>query len=77
MESLSEQLRSAVLYFRYHRDNPHVGMSGATLAGHLVALAEWAARDVGHDVGSASFVAGRVGDPSDKAPGKDDLREGS
>lgn len=73
MADLKDRLRSAVLFFRFHRDNPHVAMTSAALAEHMAALAEAQAQAAGHDTEDARFASGRTGDPHDEAPGRDDL----
>lgn len=74
--SIGDRLRRAALYFRFHRDNPHVPMQSAALAEHLAAIAEHGASAEGHDVESPQFASGREGDPTDDAPGRDDLPKG-
>lgn len=74
--SIGDRLRRAALYFRFHRDNPHVPMQSAALAEHLAAIAEHGAAGEGHDVESPQFASGRTGEPSDEAPGRDDLPKG-
>ena len=74
--SIGDRLRRAALYFRFHRDNPHVPMESGALAEHLAAIAEHGASAEGHDVESPQFASGREGDPTDDAPGRDDLPKG-
>lgn len=53
-----EKVRRAVLYFRFHRDNPHATMESRALAEHLAALGEHVAREGGMAPDRDEFVTG-------------------
>jgi hypothetical protein len=73
-EQQKEAARGAVLYFRSLAQSPWLPIVTDDVIRHMAAIAEIVATDIGHTI-DASFMAGRTGDPHERAPGKDDLPE--